>query len=174
MNTHKLVFIGAAGVGKTTAIRAVSDDRPVDAGALLIPALGNISVVLDVGELTLDDGDVLHLYGIAGDENFDALRPLLGEGVMGLVILIDSTRPDSLATLERHLTWSAELIGAVPAIVVLNRQDAAAATSPEDHVRHLAQCGLDLPVVAIDPRERDDVLYLINMIVAMVARGNMV
>lgn len=168
MNDHKLIFVGSPGVGKTTAIRAVSDHPPVSTEVPSTEESRNTTVALDFGELTLADDDVLRLYGVPGQDRFEFIWPLIADGAMGVVILVDNSLPDPLATLDGYVTSFADLIGDVPAIVGVTRLCSDPVVAIDDYARHLARRGLDLPVVAVDPRERDDVLYLVNMIVALV------
>jgi signal recognition particle receptor subunit beta len=168
MNDHKLLFVGSPGVGKTTAIRAVSDHPPVSTEVPSTDEERNTTVALDFGELTLDEDDVLRLYGVPGQDRFDFIWPLIADGAMGMIILVDNSLPDPLATLDGYLDSFADIIGSVSAVVAVTRvRDGVGPTLPA-YVEHLARRGLDLAVVAMDPRERQDVLYLVNMIVAMI------
>ena len=168
MDDHKLIFVGSPGVGKTTAIRTVSDHPPVSTEVPSTDESRNTTVALDFGELTLADGDVLRLYGVPGQDRFEFIWPLIADGAMGVVILVDNSLPNPLATLDGYLTSFAELIADVPTIIGVTRLRSDAQVGLDDYVTHLSRRKLDLPVVALDPRERQDVLYLVNMIVALI------
>lgn len=168
MNDHKLLFVGSPGVGKTTAIRTVSDHPPVSTEVPSTDESRNTTVALDFGELTLAGDDVLRLYGVPGQERFDFIWPLIADGAMGMVVLVDNSLPRALETLDGYLASFDEFIGRVPAVVAVTRLREGIEPTLADYVAHLARRNLDLPVVAIDPRERDDVLHLVNMIVAMI------
>jgi signal recognition particle receptor subunit beta len=69
MREYKIVFTGTMGAGKTTAIAAISETPPVvtdvannDASL----AKAKTTVGLDFGQLTLDTGDRLRLFGTPG------------------------------------------------------------------------------------------------------------
>lgn len=167
MNDHKLLFVGSPGVGKTTAIRAVSDHPPVSTEVPSTDDERDTTVALDFGELTLDDDDVLRLYGVPGQDRFDFIWPLIADGAMGMIILVDNSLATPLATLDGYLDSFDDIVGRVPVVVAVTRlRDGAGPTLPA-YVDHLARRGLDIAVVAMDPRERQDVLYLVSMIVAM-------
>ena len=168
MNDHKLIFVGAPGVGKTTAIRTVSDHPPVSTEVPSTDEDRDTTVALDFGELTLDGDDVLRLYGVPGQDRFGFIWPLIADGAMGLIFLVDTSLPGALDTLDGYLDSFRESIGRVPAVVAVTRHRDGVGPSLADYVAHLAARNLELPVVAIDPRERDDVLYLVNMIVAVI------
>ena len=76
MHDHKLIFIGSPGVGKTTAICAVSDHPPVSTEVPSTDEERHTTTALDFGELTLDSGEVLRLFGVPGQERFDFIWPL--------------------------------------------------------------------------------------------------
>lgn len=69
---NKLVFVGGMGAGKTTAIRAISDIEPVSTDMpLSIDATEEKSlttVALDYSSVDLDDGELLHVYGVPGQK----------------------------------------------------------------------------------------------------------
>jgi signal recognition particle receptor subunit beta len=170
MQDHKLIFIGSPGVGKTTAICSVSDYPPVSTEVPSTDEERNTTVALDFGELTLADGDVLRLFGVPGQDRFQFLWPMIADGAMGLIVLVDNSRPTPLATLDGYLDNFADSIANLPTIVAVTRLRPGAELQRADYVSHLVARGLDLPVVAMDPRERKDVLFLVNMVVSMIER----
>ncbi len=170
MQDHKLLFIGSPGVGKTTAICTVSDYPPVSTEVPSTDEHRQTTVALDFGELTLDDGEMLRLYGVPGQDRFDFIWPLIADGAMGLIVLIDVTKPDVLGTLDGYLDRFSEFVARMPAIVAVTRLQPGSTPGVSDVVSHLGRRGLDLPVVAMDPRERQDVLFLVSMVVARIER----
>jgi len=170
MQDHKLLFIGSPGVGKTTAIRTVSDYPPVSTEVPSTEEDRNTTVALDFGELTLEDGDILRLYGVPGQDRFDFIWPLVAEGAMGLIVLVDVSLPDPTETLDMYLDNFADQVAELPTIVALTRLQPGSVPSQADFAEHLARRHLDLPVVAVDPRVRNDVLFLVSMVVAMIER----
>ena len=72
---NKIIFTGPVGVGKTTAIAALSDDPPIqtDASASDMTAVrkGYTTVAMDYGLIQLDENTKVHLYGTPGQERFD-------------------------------------------------------------------------------------------------------
>ena len=75
MVENKIIFTGPVGVGKTTAIAALSDDPPVqtDASAsdMTQDRKGHTTVAMDYGVIRLDEHTKVHLYGTPGQERFD-------------------------------------------------------------------------------------------------------
>ena len=96
MIENKIIFTGPVGVGKTTAIAALSDEPPVqtDASASDMTAVrkGYTTVAMDYGLIQLDENTKIHLYGTPGQERFDFMWDILSQGSMGLILLLDNTR----------------------------------------------------------------------------------
>ncbi|MGH7337435.1 MAG: ATPase domain-containing protein, partial [Myxococcota bacterium] len=84
----KIAITGAAGAGKSTFIRSVSE------AAVSVDRLGT-TVALDHGRVTLD-GLTADLFGTPGEERFEPLLPGLLRHALGVLVLVDSTRPESL------------------------------------------------------------------------------
>ncbi|AAW73687.1 hypothetical protein BRM22_12390 [Xanthomonas oryzae pv. oryzae] len=72
---NTLVFVGGMGAGKTTAVRAISDVEPVDTEMPLSQdADGDktyTTVALDCSLIELEDGELLHVYGVPGQKYLD-------------------------------------------------------------------------------------------------------
>ena len=57
---------------------------------------------MDFGRITIDRDLVLYLFGTPGQDRFDFMWEILGEGMLGYVLLVDAEREDSLAGGRRH------------------------------------------------------------------------
>ncbi|CEE41588.1 conserved hypothetical protein [Xanthomonas citri pv. citri] len=72
---NKLVFVGGMGAGKTTAVRSISDVEPVSTEMPLSQdAYGDktyTTVALDYSSIELEDGELLHVYGVPGQKYLD-------------------------------------------------------------------------------------------------------
>lgn len=103
----KILVAGPLGIGKTTAIRAVSeiptlhtDETMTTAAAGTDDVSGHgprdkstTTVAIDFGRLTLAQaGVVLYLFGTPGQERFRPLWNGIAEGALGAVVLIDTER----------------------------------------------------------------------------------
>ncbi|MFF3752541.1 ATP/GTP-binding protein [Streptomyces sp. NPDC002018] len=105
----KLLVAGPLGVGKTTAIKTLSqiptlhtDEVMTDAAAgtddLSLIGLRNkttTTVAIDFGRLTLPgDRVVLYLYGTPGQRRFLPLWEGIATGALGALVLVDTRRMD--------------------------------------------------------------------------------
>ena len=171
MTEYKLLFTGTMGAGKTTAIRAISDVAPIVTDVANTDTSVDkerTTVGLDYGMLSLDNGDRIRLFGTPGQSRFDFLWKILVRNALGLIILTDNSRPDPLADLEVFLDGYAEQLGHVPCAIGVGRLD----SHPEPNLEHYADLlerrGLVLPILAVDVRRRDDVILLIDTLLAQV------
>ncbi len=70
----KIIFVGSVGAGKTTAITAISDIATVSTEAIATDDTAlrkeTTTVGMDYGEVRIDAGLVLRLYGTPGQGRF--------------------------------------------------------------------------------------------------------
>jgi signal recognition particle receptor subunit beta len=114
----RIVVTGPAGSGKSTFVTSASDegysiDRRGTDGT-------TTTVVMDFGNLRWKDFDIT-LYGTPGHTRFDPLIPSLLSHAMGVVVIIDATKP---ATFSR----ARDLIGLMgkhymPIVIAANKHD---------------------------------------------------
>lgn len=167
MSEHKILFSGTTGAGKTTAISAVSDIpalstdvRNTDTGL----AKEMTTVGLDYGELTLDNGEKLRLYGTPGQKRFDFMWKILSKGALGLIILIDNRQSDPLADLDMYLQGFKPLIEATACVVAVGRTETHPTPDLEQFSSHLASRGVLCPVLAADVRDASQVVQMLELL----------
>jgi small GTP-binding protein len=124
-SAFKVVVAGPVGVGKTTFINAISEIQTVSTEAAISDGsdLGDkhtTTVGIDFGQVSLRDGLELYLFGTPGQERFSFMWDIVSEGMLGVILLVDCSRPDtheaSKALLEHFRSTSD-----VPAIVAANK-----------------------------------------------------
>ncbi|MEO7886517.1 ATP/GTP-binding protein [Polaromonas sp.] len=169
MREYKIVFTGTMGAGKTTAIAAISETPPVvtdvaNNDASLSKA--KTTVGLDFGQLTLDTGDRLRLFGTPGQARFDFMWRILAQNALGIIILVDNSRPDPLADLDAYLTGFAEVLRNIPCTVGVGRMDSHTQPDLDAFSARLEAHGLVLPVLPVDVRRREDVALLIDTLLS--------
>lgn len=165
---YKLVFIGAMGAGKTTAITAISNRPPVVTEVRntdrVSHAKASTTVALDYGEVTIDGGGLLRLYGVPGQSRFSFMWPMVGKGALGAILLADAAAPDALAALNPFLDAFGHLLRDQRAVVGVGRGDMPGAVPTEDFIEHLASRGFTTPVFSVDVRQRADVHLLLDVL----------
>src|SRR6516164_9642094 len=159
---HKILFTGHMGAGKTTAIAAISDIAPVRTEAINtmqgVTAKLMTTVGLDYGEITLDSGEHIRLYGTPGQSRFAALWTILARGALGAVILLNHSLPDATDRLDEFLKAFRGLIEEAGAVVGVTHSDMAPHISFEPYYRILEKRRMVLPVIPLDARNRHDVV----------------
>lgn len=169
MNEYKILFTGTMGAGKTTAIGAVSETPPIVTDVEnndLSHSKARTTVGLDFGQFTLDNGDRIRLFGTPGQSRFDFLWKILSKNALGMIILSDNTRPDPLADLRVYLEGFSDDLKSMPCAIGVGRLDQSPSPSLDDYIDELARHNLVLPVLEVDVRKREDVLLLIDTLLA--------
>jgi signal recognition particle receptor subunit beta len=169
---HKILFTGHMGAGKTTAIATISDTAPVKTEALNttpdVAAKLMTTVGLDYGEILLDNGDRVRLYGTPGQSRFAALWTILARGALGAIILLNHSRPDACKQLDSFISAFRGLIKEAGAVVGVTHVDLAPERSFEPYFEVLEAHSVVIPVIPLDPRKREDVLAAIDALFSLV------
>src|SRR5919112_3069562 len=128
----KIVVTGPFAAGKTTLIRTISEITVLSTEKGITDETRSrktdTTVAMDFGRITIDRDLVLYLFGTPGQDRFDFMWEILGEGMLGYVLLVDSSRPDSLDEAVGILAAFRKM-ARVPFVVALNR---SAGVSPDD------------------------------------------
>jgi len=165
MREYKILVTGTVGAGKTTAIGLVSEIAPVvtdvrNSDASIDKA--RTTVGLDFGQLTLDNGDIVRLFGTPGQSRFDFLWKILARNALGLIVLMDNSRSDPLADLSVYLDGFAEHLRKLPCVVGVGRMQSHPVPTLDDYADRLVSTGRVFPILEVDVRRRNDVLLLID------------
>ena len=174
MNEYKILFTGTMGAGKTTAIGSVSETPPIVTDVDnndLSHTKERTTVGLDFGQFTLDNGDRIRMFGTPGQSRFDFLWKILAKNALGMIILTDNSRPDPLADLRVYLEGFADDLDIMPCAIGIGRLDEHASPSLDDYIEELARHNRVLPVLEVDVRKRDDVILLIDTLLAQLEAG---
>ena len=155
----KIVVTGPFSAGKTTLIRTISEitvlSTEKDVTDDTRSRKAETTVAMDFGRITIDRDLVLYLFGTPGQDRFDFMWEILGEGMLGYILLIDSSREDSLDEAVGILAAFRKM-ARVPFVVALNRS-AGMDPSDEERVRTVLALDEDIPVVPCDATDRESV-----------------
>ncbi len=146
----KILITGPTDAGKTSFIHSASKD------AVSVDRLGG-TIALDHGNLDFE-GYKADLFGTPGQERFDPLLKLLGGEAIGVILIVDSTKPDQFPRAIEMLRKT-ETYG-LPIVVVANKANLPGALALDD-IRERLHLGKDAPLFQtfaedlshIDPNE---------------------
>ncbi|MGC8467908.1 MAG: GTP-binding protein [Acidithiobacillus sp.] len=169
---NKIVFTGPVGVGKTSAIAALSDvpiiSTDAKASDMTINRKGHTTVAMDYGILNLEGGGKVHLYGTPGQERFDFMWDILTTGGLGLILMLDNTRPNPKKDMHFFLHAFRDYIVDVPVVIGISKTDLQTRPGPRDYADMLPEVTADLrmlnpvpPIFEVDGRNKEDVKNLV-------------
>lgn len=159
-STVKILITGDVGAGKTEFIRSVSEIDIVSTDKRVTDEFRELkektTVAMDFGRISVDEDLVLHLFGTPGQMRFDFMWEILSLGMLGYVILFDSSRPDTCWNTRRIIDFF-EALDDVPYVVVANKQDVKGALRPDEVAYILAIDGTGVPVLSCIATEKESV-----------------
>jgi signal recognition particle receptor subunit beta len=135
MQTVKMVVTGPFSSGKTQFISTVSEievvrtERKISSDAEKIKE--STTVAMDFGRITVDAELVLYLFGTPGQRRFDFMWEILSEGMLGFVVMVDSSRPETFRE-AKSILETFRAYAPTPYVVAANKQDHPEAWAPED------------------------------------------
>ncbi|HLD93052.1 MAG TPA: ATP/GTP-binding protein [Anaerolineales bacterium] len=135
MLTVKMVVTGPFNAGKTEFIQTVSEidvvstERKVSSPQERIKEM--TTVAMDFGRITVDESLVLYLFGTPGQKRFDFMWEILSEGMLGFIVLVDSTRPETFRE-ARSILEAFRAFSPTPYVVAASKQDLSDAWELDD------------------------------------------
>jgi uncharacterized protein len=169
MTEYKLVFTGTTGAGKTTAINAISETPTIKTDVVNTDDSVDkafTTVGLDFGQITLANGDSVRLFGTPGQARFNFMWKILAKDAFGLIILIDNSSADPLADMDLYLNGFSQELQNIPCVIGVGRSESHPVPGIDDFATRLAQRDLMLPVIPVDVRRAQDVILLIDVLMA--------
>jgi uncharacterized protein len=126
MQTVKIVVTGPFNSGKTEMIRSISEIDVVSTERKISAEMEKVkettTVAMDFGRITVDEDLILFLFGTPGQRRFDFMWEILSEGMLGFIVLVDSTRPETFRE-ARSILETFRAYAPTPYVVAANKQD---------------------------------------------------
>jgi small GTP-binding protein len=160
MQTVKMVVTGPFSAGKTEFINSVSDIDVVSTERKISRASEAATkeattVAMDFGRITVDEELVLYLFGTPGQRRFDFMWEILSEGMLGFVVIVDSTKPETFKEAKSILnTFNG--FSKSPFVIAANKQDLDDAWEPGD-IRIILRLDSDVKVLPCTAHNRESV-----------------
>ena len=159
-----VVVMGSSASGVTEFINQISELAPQ---TIPDPIPSTDLKPLDYGRLTVDSGNIIYLYGISEEHPLSAWEFLFDrDDPIGVIALVDSTRPDSFA-IDKMLINNID--GDIPYLVAANKQD-----SPEawelDAIRIALNLHSTIPIMGCSAKYgtgvREVVLTIVDILLS--------
>lgn len=156
----KIVIAGGFGVGKTTAVSAISEILPLTTEAAMtsvaaqidrtgqLPGKTTTTVALDFGCITIDEEIKLYLFGTPGQDRFAFMWNDVVYGALGALVIVDTRRLDGCYPAVDYF----ERAG-LPFVVAVNLFDGQLSHDLED-VRWALAMSEDVPLITFDARAK--------------------
>ncbi len=165
-NNHKIIFTGPVGAGKTTAISAISDIAVLktdeNAQDMTKKRKQTTTVALDYGLLKLGEAERIHLYGTPGQERFNFMWDILTNGGLGLILLLDNSRPTPFKDMSFFLNAFRDFICDNKIVIGITHMEYNETPKIEAYHQQLHKHGITAPVLEIDAREKNDIETLVK------------
>ena len=170
---NKVLFAGTVGVGKTTAVKTVSDAAALTTDVKATDATRDIkdstTVAMDFSAIWLEDWLKVLVYGTPGQARFDFMWSVLSEGSTALVLLVDDSSDTIMEDIQVYLDGFSTLVQQSRLVLGVTRVNSHSDSSDASLKRYrdyFEKRQLSVPVLEADPRSRHDVIVLIRAAIA--------
>lgn len=173
--SHQVVFVGPFGVGKSTALRAVSDVPVVNTdvvsheldGRALAEGKTSTTAGFDYGEWCFPDGTRVGLMGVPGQTRFEAMWDILLPRSSAIVLWLFGDRDPERLECQRWLEALARRKALSRLAIAITRMSDLTDDALLDPWRDMvAEYHPLAPVITADPRRPSDVMQAITMALA--------
>lgn len=167
LQKYKIVIGGTLGAGKINAIQSLSKTSVLSIESINIDSPStpqNLNrVLIDYGEVQLDEGVVVGLYATPTD-HIDYIGAKLCADAIGAVILIDHTQKTSIEDLEMYADSFKNHVDNI--LVGITHTDQDPQQLLKKYRNWLSMRDESIPLFAVDTRRKDDVLMMIQALIA--------
>ena len=155
----KILVTGPYNAGKSSFVHAVSER------AISVDRLGT-TVALDHGHIEYR-GFSIDIFGTPGQERFDPILKVLGGEALGVILIVDSTQPESFPRAKKMLEETTKF--GLPYVVAANKQDLANALSPEE-IRKRMNLPDDVPIIPTVANKGIGVYEVLDALIDLIMR----
>jgi len=152
----KILVTGPYNAGKSTFVHAISNK------AISVDRLGT-TVALDHGKVEYK-GFTIDVFGTPGQERFDPILRVLGSEALGVILVVDSTKPETFPRAKQLLEKTTQF--GLPYVIAANKQDLPNALKPEE-IRKLMHLPEDVPIIPTVATKRIGVYDVLEALIKL-------
>ncbi|ELB7687842.1 ATP/GTP-binding protein [Salmonella enterica] len=174
-NDIKILFIGRTGVGKTTAINAVSQSKVIATDVAMTVGCTEekttTTVGLDYGEFTaesLHQNYLMRLYGVPGQERFGYSWEILQKGCSGIILLADATHKSLIEDIKYYTSILSKQPFETPMIIAIMKHDLLDPLQKSKVQELIGLTGSNLPMQWIDARDSRTVASVLKRLLRII------
>lgn len=160
MRSFKIVVTGPFSAGKTTFIKSISEIAIVSTERAISDSTRRVkaetTVAMDFGRITISKDIVLYLFGTPGQERFDFMWQILSEGMLGYILMLDASRPETFPEGKRILEFFSTLSDA-PYVIGATRMPDGDASKVIEQIRKELNIDGDIQIIPCNALEKEDV-----------------
>ena len=160
MRSFKIVVTGPFSAGKTTFIKSISEISIVSTERAISDSTRRVkaetTVAMDFGRITISKDIVLYLFGTPGQERFDFMWQILSEGMLGYILMLDASRPETFQEGRRILEFFATLSDA-PYVIGATRMPEGDPSQTMERIRRELNIDGDIQIIPCNALEKEDV-----------------
>ncbi len=173
MRAFKVVVTGPRGAGKTSFIETMSEtalissEESPDGNDASKP---NPPVEMDFGRITISEDTVIYLFGTQGMERFDFTWKAISEGMLGFILLVDASGPETFEEAARIMEYFRSRVE-VPCVVALTRVPEGRFGEIATTLRGSLPLDEEIPVLACDTESKEEVKEVLLELLYEVLEG---
>jgi signal recognition particle receptor subunit beta len=176
LQQYKIVFGGIMGAGKSEAIKTISDIPVMQTEAINTDLNAHskylTTVGIDYGEIILDHETKVGLYGTPGQDRFNFMWPIICQSAIGIIVLIDHSRKERIQDLGFYLTAFKEYSKNI--VIGITHLDEQKDQMLQIYRHYMKENNYKYPLFAVDARKKDDVLLMLEALIAVVEVENVI
>jgi small GTP-binding protein len=174
MKRYKIVISGPFAAGKTTFIKTITEIAPIDTEAKTTKTDESVvkdstTVAMDFGRISVDDENVLHIFGTPGQFRFNYMWSILGRDALGIIVIVDSGARETFEDAKDMVNFFRVKTDA-PILIALNHFDDKDDRITKEEIRKILNLPGWIPVIDCNARSKESVknvlLYLLKLILA--------
>jgi hypothetical protein len=155
----KILVTGPFNAGKSSFVHAISTR------AISVDRLGT-TVALDHGHVEYK-GFSIDIFGTPGQERFDPVLKILGGEALGVILVVDSTKPEDFPRAKQMLEATTKF--GLPYVIAANKQDLPNALSV-DEIRKRLSLPNGNPIVPCSAIKKEGVYEVLDALLNLLIR----